>query len=660
MVEKPTISLCMVTHNIKNALSRCIGSVRELVDDILVVDFASEDGTADLALELGATVFQTSRTSNYWTALADCIKQARTTYILLLDPTEELVIPTNFDWRGYLQQPANGFFLPVSTEVKRQMGVEECPFYDMRLIKIVSSPGEKSLPGIVIPQLMVRQFAPDLVPEQRNFRLKRNFLMVTRNMSARINVELREWHNAVEAYWVGDYARATDLLRKCLKISTYHDIYHPLVVRYLVKSLVMLGREEEAQVQVDRGINLYNDYADLHFIRGNLHLKQQRYDKAYGDFQKCLQLGENPDLNYVLEPGVTAYKALYGRGYIKECLLDYENALADYIGALRVNPDYLPALSQMVKILNPKKYPDYTVECLSKIFDFATPEANLRLAQALYLQGAYREAMKYTYVPDTNNPISVHSLFIKGLCLLRTRNYSQAAQELGNIPCDSELYEYALGYQVLCYWLQKYYCKARATLKQGVKFSFSRPILRVLGSMLEAEVGPCSQRNLSLWPTTVALIPSTERGFAQEVLEILVGHQLWGDLERVTPKLARFYQGGLATELAQIYYRHGNTDKALKQIQKIPPDSIKDPEVCWLIANLYRSKKDYEQAVAYLKRLVQLRPGQPKTYLELAATYQQLCLEQLKQGSERFPQSQALQSLVTKTKDTLQNLEEVR
>lgn len=660
MVKKPTISLCMVTQDIKSVLARCLGSVRGLVDEVLVMDCASVDGTAELARELGATVFQTSRTSNYWSALADCIRRAGTTFILLLDPTEELVVPPNFDWGSYLQQPVKGCFLSVSIEIKRQTGVEECPFYAMRLIRIASSPPESALPGVVIPGLTVRQFAPGLEIEQRNRSLKRNFLMVTRNLSSSASAELREWHNAMEAYWMGDYLQAVELFRNCLKIGAYRSVYHPMVVRYLAKSLVLLGQEEEAQVQLDRGITQYKDYVDLYFIRGSLFLKQHRYDKAQADFDQCLELAANTNPNYFLEPGVTTYKALYGRGYIKECLFDYENALADYIRALRVNPSYLPALNQMVKILNPKKYPDYTVECLTKMFDFATPEANLRLAQALYLQGAFREAMKYTYVPDKDNSAYVYSLFIKALCLLRTRNYYQAAKELGDIPPQSELYDFALGYQAFCYWLQKYYIKARATLKQATKSPLSQPIFSVLGRMLAAEVGPYPQEQYSPWPFAAMLLPTSEQGFAQEVLEILVGHQLWGDLERVTPNLEPFFHGDLSTELAKTYYRHGYSEKALKQIQNISPQKVRDPEVCWLMGNLYRNKNDYEQALVYFKRLVQLWPGQPKAYLELAMTYQQLCLEQLKQGSERFPQSQTLQSLVNKTKENLRNVEEVR
>ena len=44
-----TISLCMIVKNEERVLKRCLDSVRDLVDEIIIVDNGSEDETPQIA-----------------------------------------------------------------------------------------------------------------------------------------------------------------------------------------------------------------------------------------------------------------------------------------------------------------------------------------------------------------------------------------------------------------------------------------------------------------------------------------------------------------------------------------------------------------------------------------------------------------------------------
>ncbi|MFC7394384.1 glycosyltransferase [Scopulibacillus cellulosilyticus] len=46
-----TISLCMIVKNEEAVLSRCLESVKELVDEIIIVDTGSTDETKEIARE---------------------------------------------------------------------------------------------------------------------------------------------------------------------------------------------------------------------------------------------------------------------------------------------------------------------------------------------------------------------------------------------------------------------------------------------------------------------------------------------------------------------------------------------------------------------------------------------------------------------------------
>ena len=48
-MPKQTISLCMITKNEEKYLEQCLNSVKDLVDEIIIVDTGSTDKTKEIA-----------------------------------------------------------------------------------------------------------------------------------------------------------------------------------------------------------------------------------------------------------------------------------------------------------------------------------------------------------------------------------------------------------------------------------------------------------------------------------------------------------------------------------------------------------------------------------------------------------------------------------
>ncbi len=48
-LAQPRLSLCMIVKDEIDCLQRCIDSVKDIVDEIVIVDTGSTDGTLDLA-----------------------------------------------------------------------------------------------------------------------------------------------------------------------------------------------------------------------------------------------------------------------------------------------------------------------------------------------------------------------------------------------------------------------------------------------------------------------------------------------------------------------------------------------------------------------------------------------------------------------------------
>ncbi len=56
MAKRPRISLCMIVRDESQNLAECVGPVRDLFDEIVIVDTGSVDNTREIAAELGAKV----------------------------------------------------------------------------------------------------------------------------------------------------------------------------------------------------------------------------------------------------------------------------------------------------------------------------------------------------------------------------------------------------------------------------------------------------------------------------------------------------------------------------------------------------------------------------------------------------------------------------
>ena len=84
------ISCCIIAKNEAQRLPACLKSVAEIADETIVVDTGSDDGTAELAAELGATVLHQPWQDDFSAPRNLGLAHARGQWILVLDADERL------------------------------------------------------------------------------------------------------------------------------------------------------------------------------------------------------------------------------------------------------------------------------------------------------------------------------------------------------------------------------------------------------------------------------------------------------------------------------------------------------------------------------------------------------------------------------------------
>jgi tetratricopeptide (TPR) repeat protein len=93
------ISLCMIVKNEQENLGRCLLSVAQQVDEMIIVDTGSTDQTVQIAATFGAQIRHFQWCDDFATARNYAMTQATGQWILMLDADEELVVQSS-DWRN--------------------------------------------------------------------------------------------------------------------------------------------------------------------------------------------------------------------------------------------------------------------------------------------------------------------------------------------------------------------------------------------------------------------------------------------------------------------------------------------------------------------------------------------------------------------------------
>jgi tetratricopeptide (TPR) repeat protein len=87
-VERPLLSLCVIARDEEATLHRALQSAARYVDEIVVVDAGSTDGTARVAIEHGARVVYVAWENDFSAARNAALDAARGTFALVVDADE--------------------------------------------------------------------------------------------------------------------------------------------------------------------------------------------------------------------------------------------------------------------------------------------------------------------------------------------------------------------------------------------------------------------------------------------------------------------------------------------------------------------------------------------------------------------------------------------
>ncbi|WP_342663195.1 glycosyltransferase [Paenibacillus assamensis] len=359
------ISLCMIVKNEEDCIARCLSSVQDAVDEIIVVDTGSSDRTIDICLSYGAQVL-TYEWNDHFAEARNCgLKAATGDWILWMDADEELD-----------KQDAS--------QLKQLLAKQEQPICWIHLVNFIGdSPNENdafhiahsrifrnhigfTFKNAIHEMLNLDEVLPHFTDtEQQTLPIKmyhygymnecvevkkkseRNIRLLEIEMQKEDHHPWIKYHLATEYYRMKDYVKAFEYLNLAIVHFLQRETAPPSLLYKLKYSiLITLGSVEGAWQGIDRAIQMYPDYVDLHFYKGVIYFLKEWYVEAISIFEHCIELGEQ-NIKHLTLKGVGSFHPWYYIGLCQEQLGHPELAAQAFEQATQIFPDYTPALERL-------------------------------------------------------------------------------------------------------------------------------------------------------------------------------------------------------------------------------------------------------------------------------------------------------------------------
>ena len=416
--ERPRISACMIVRNEEKLLPDCLKSIRDWVDEIIVVDTGSTDATIDIARQYGARIFQQPWSNDFSKHRNYSMEQATGDWLFIIDADERFFIE---DVPGIIDQMGEKRFPAFSIGVRNVYGKDEKRVTFCNSVRFFRRDLKLRYDGIVHNVLQIPKDVPvlqtrarlkhlgyDLPPEQMKAKFERTLSLLKQQLSdnpddvfALFNyAELLRGveptisaNNAAEvvsaATRVTELVDATDMERRHLRL---------MALNQLAAVHVSLKDWDRALKYCQAALTLRPEYLDGLINLGLVYCGKKDYGGAISQFQAYLKAQAKFDGSRETWPIILSYPdardlAYNNLGVLHELTGETEKAKQSYLKALEVNPHYRETASRLGRLCLAQGDRANAEKCYRlQLENYPTLDAMVGLASVYYQSGRYNEA----------------------------------------------------------------------------------------------------------------------------------------------------------------------------------------------------------------------------------------------------------------------------
>lgn len=365
------LSACIIVKNEQWTLRKCLESLQDVADEIIVVDTGSTDRTVEIARSLGAKVFSYEWDNNFANARNYSLDQAQGDFILYIDADEYLDPAQKHAIRPLLEQTdAEGVIVTVRNYVGTLSHVSTAiPIVVMRIFRR----GHR-FSGAVHEQISGSVMAAGRPVAKLDLTIHHlgyiEDLVAARHKSDR-NIQLLESELEKNP---SDFFHLTNLMaehirvgqfQECAKLAedTFREVrrspfgewphYISRLAIFLVTSMWQIGEKKKAMDYAVQFIGYYPWLTDLKKRYAAMLIQESRWAEAVPLLMECRAQGDPKDAYIDTVEGMGTYFAAADLGVAWTALGDDLLARRWYLQAFMENPQMQFMVLPLVYLMPP-------------------------------------------------------------------------------------------------------------------------------------------------------------------------------------------------------------------------------------------------------------------------------------------------------------------
>jgi len=200
--DYPTLSLCMIVKDEESNIAKCLDSIKDIVDEIIIVDTGSADSTIEIAQKYGAKIYNYKWNNDFSAARNESIRYATKDWILYLDADETLSAESSKFIKTLLKNAKNdigGFLVTIESKHSKLEGGSEIHRgayprifrnYGYPKIKFIGRVHEQISPAlndlgknVAHTDVVIYHYGYDQSPEVMQDKIKRNYNLLLQHVN---------------------------------------------------------------------------------------------------------------------------------------------------------------------------------------------------------------------------------------------------------------------------------------------------------------------------------------------------------------------------------------------------------------------------------------------------------------------------------------------
>ena len=311
------ISQCLIVKNEEENIEHCLGHLKSVVNEQIVVDTGSTDRTVEIAEKMGAKVFHFNWVDDFSAARNYAIGKAKGDWIIFLDCDEYFSEDSVLRLKRYMKiwvkdKNVDGIMCKMFNIDKNNNPIGIVNNISPRIFKnkkylryknrihealnnLCRSKGKLTI-GDAGNDIVIYHTGYDKGVVEEKSKIERNIHMIKSSIDESPGDSKMYYYLSNEYFRLGKHEDAIKSAYEALVYKKKDDIesHYPLIYRNILRSMhSMSAPASDVKKEFSKAITEYPEYPDYYYIMGLALLRENEADEAIVCLEKCIKLCES-------------------------------------------------------------------------------------------------------------------------------------------------------------------------------------------------------------------------------------------------------------------------------------------------------------------------------------------------------------------------------